>query len=159
IEPDEQGAVYPTQMQSTARRALLQDVELMPPDQDVPSLELPAIDDNHISTGKAGKPVKSVDTVFSEILFPIAGHSICEAPFKHHQAVPLNPRFARDAMPPHARLRVDRLCPADQHLLRIAAAQRAGPAERTMIDQCYRPAGGTHSRACHLRGGARADDH
>ena len=30
IEPDEQGAVDPTQMQSTARRALLQDVELMP---------------------------------------------------------------------------------------------------------------------------------
>src|SRR6266404_9077892 len=30
IEPDEQGAVDPTQMQSTARRALPQDVELMP---------------------------------------------------------------------------------------------------------------------------------
>ena len=30
IEPDEQRAVDPTQMQSTARRALLQDVELMP---------------------------------------------------------------------------------------------------------------------------------
>ncbi len=29
IEPDEQGAVDPTQMQPTARRALLQDVELM----------------------------------------------------------------------------------------------------------------------------------
>src|SRR6266567_5492748 len=34
IEPDEQGAVDPTQMQSTARRALLQDVELMPQYQD-----------------------------------------------------------------------------------------------------------------------------
>src|SRR5262249_4702224 len=31
---DEQGAVDPTQMQSTARRALLQDVELMPQYQD-----------------------------------------------------------------------------------------------------------------------------
>ena len=30
IEPDEQGAVDPTQMQPTAWRALLQDVELMP---------------------------------------------------------------------------------------------------------------------------------
>ena len=30
IEPDEQGAVDPTQMQPTARRALLQDIELMP---------------------------------------------------------------------------------------------------------------------------------
>src|SRR5262245_1521400 len=34
IEPDEQGAVDPTQMQSPARRALLQDVELMPQYQD-----------------------------------------------------------------------------------------------------------------------------
>jgi hypothetical protein len=32
IEPDEQGAIDPTQMQSPARRALLQDVELMPQD-------------------------------------------------------------------------------------------------------------------------------
>ena len=34
IEPDEQGAVDPTQMQSTARRTPLQDVELMPKYQD-----------------------------------------------------------------------------------------------------------------------------
>src|SRR5262249_21249838 len=34
IEPEEQGAVDPTQMQSTARRALLQDIELMPQYQD-----------------------------------------------------------------------------------------------------------------------------
>jgi hypothetical protein len=34
IEPDEQGAVDPTQMQSTAWRALLQHVELMPQYQD-----------------------------------------------------------------------------------------------------------------------------
>src|SRR5262249_41103050 len=34
IEPDEQDAVDPTQMQSTARRSLLQDVELMPQYQD-----------------------------------------------------------------------------------------------------------------------------
>src|SRR5260221_4767178 len=97
-------------------------------DQDVPSLELPAFDDNHISTGEARKPVKGVDTVFGEIPFPIAGHGIREAAFKHHQVVPLNPRFARDAMPAHARLRVDRLRTADQHLLLIAAAECAGPA-------------------------------
>ena len=34
VEPDEQGAVDATQMQSTARRALLQDIELMPQHQD-----------------------------------------------------------------------------------------------------------------------------
>ena len=34
IEPDEQGAVDPSQMKSTTRRALLQDIELVPQDQD-----------------------------------------------------------------------------------------------------------------------------
>jgi hypothetical protein len=34
IEPDEQGAVDPTQVQSTARHAQLQDIELMPQYQD-----------------------------------------------------------------------------------------------------------------------------
>src|SRR5262249_49672209 len=62
-------------------------------------------------------------------------------------------------MPAHTSLRVDHLRTANQHFLRIAAAQGASPAERTMIDQCYRPPCGTHSRACHLRGSARADDH
>src|SRR5262249_8279831 len=63
------------------------------------------------------------------------------------------------AMPAHTSLRVDHLRTANQHFLRIAAAQGASHAERTMIDQCYRPPCGTHSRACHLRGSARADDH
>src|SRR5262245_28286003 len=128
-------------------------------DQDVSSLELPAFDDNRVSTGETGNPVKSVDAVFGEIPFPIAGNSIGEAAFKHHQVAPINPHLARDAMPAHARLRVDRLRTADQYLLRIAAAKGASPAERTVIDQCYRPPCGTHSRACHLRGSARTDDH
>src|SRR6516164_6608896 len=128
-------------------------------DQHVSSLKLHAFDGNHILTGEAGKPVKSVDAVFDEIPFPIAGYGIGEAAFKHHQVAPIDPRLARDAVPAHACLRVDRLSTADQHLLRIAAAESASPAERTVIDQCYRPPCGTHSRACHLRGSARADDH
>src|SRR5215472_5046522 len=128
-------------------------------DQDVSSLELPAVDGNHISTSEAGKPVKSVDAIFGKISFSIVGHSIGEATFKHHQVAPINPSFARDAMPAHTSLRVDRFRTADQHLLRIAAAKGASPAERTVIDQCYRPPCGPHSRACHLRGSARADDH
>src|SRR5260370_10914591 len=128
-------------------------------DQDVSSLKLPAFGDNRISTGKAGNPVKGVDAVFGEIPFQIAGHSIGEAAFKHHQVAPINPRLAGDAMPAHTRLRVDRLRAADQHPLRIAAAEGASTAERTVIDQCYRPPCGTHSRAYRLRGSARADDH
>src|SRR5215472_16355546 len=76
-----------------------------------------------------------------------------------HQVAPIDPRLACDAMPAHTRLRVDRLPTAHQHSLRIAAAQRAGPAEGTVIDQCYRPPYSTHSRACRLRASAGADDH
>jgi len=54
-------------------------------DQDVSSLEPPAFDGNHILAGEAGKPVKSVDAVFGKISFPIVGHRIGEAAFKHHQ--------------------------------------------------------------------------
>src|SRR5262249_59722716 len=82
-------------------------------DQDVSSLKLPAFDGNHILTGEAGKPVKCVDAVFGKISFPIAGHSIGEAAFKHHQVAPINPSFACDAMPEHTSLRVDRLRAAD----------------------------------------------
>src|SRR5215471_16627768 len=46
-----------------------------------------------------------------------------------------------------------------QHSLRIAAAEGAGPAEGTVIDQCYRPPCRTHWRACRLRASAGADDH
>src|SRR5262249_45659907 len=127
--------------------------------QDVSSLELPAFGDNHISTGEAGNRVKSVDAVFGEIFFQIAGDRIGEAAFEHHQLAPIDPRLACDAMSPHTRLRVDRLPTTHQHSLRIAAAEGAGPAEGTVIDQCDGPACRTHSRACRLRASARADDH
>ena len=127
--------------------------------QDVSNLELPAFDDNHIPTCEAGNPVKGVDAIFGEIFFQIAGDCFGEAAFKHHQVVPINPRLACDAMPAHTRLRVDRLRTAHQHSLRIAAAEGASSAKRTVIDQCYRPPRGAHSRTCHLRGSARADDH
>src|SRR6266481_1472728 len=110
-------------------------------------------------TGEAGDPVKSVDAVFGEIFFQIAGDRIGEAAFKHHQVAPIDPRLACDAMRAHTRLRIDRLRTAHQHSLRIAAAEGASPAKGTMIDQCYRPPCRTHSRACRLRASARADDH
>src|SRR5262245_60003339 len=62
-------------------------------------------------------------------------------------------------MPAHTHLRVDRLRAADQHSLRIAAAERTSPAQGTVIYQCDRPPCSTHSRARRLRGSAGADDH
>src|SRR5882724_6974776 len=103
-------------------------------DQDVSSPKLPAFGDNRILTGEAGDPVKSVDAVFGEIFFQIAGDRIGEAAFKHHQVAPIDPRLACDAMRAHTRLRIDRLRTAHQHSLRIAAAERASSAERTVID-------------------------
>jgi len=47
IEPDEQGAVDPTQMQSTAWHALLQDVELMPQYQDFGFQPRPRLEEVH----------------------------------------------------------------------------------------------------------------
>src|SRR5262249_48480627 len=66
---------------------------------------------------------------------------------------------ARNTMAAHAGLRVDRLSPTDQHLLWIAAAHCASPAEGTVINQRDRPPSSTHARACRLCGGAGADDH
>src|SRR5260370_17007315 len=95
--------------------------------------------DNHISTGKAGKPVKGVDAVFGEIFFQIAGDCIGEAAFKHHQVAPIDPRLACDAMPAHTRLRVDRLPTAHKHSLRIPAAEVATPPKRPTTTPSYPP--------------------
>src|SRR6516225_1807148 len=113
-------------------------------DQDVSSLELPAFDDNRVSTGETGNPVKSVDAVFGEISFPIVGNSIREAAFKHHQVAPINTRLARDAMPAHTRLRVDLLRTADQypssHRCREGRKSRRKDGDRPMLQTTLRHA-------------------
>src|SRR5262249_17889630 len=129
-------------------------------DQDVSPLELPvALDYDRIGAGESGAPVKGVNSAFGKFLFPIAGHFIGEAALERDQAAPINLRVARNTMAAHAGLRVDRLSPTDQHLLWIAAAQCASPAEGTVINQRDRPPSSTHARACRLCGGAGADDH
>ena len=54
IELDEQGAVDPTQMQSTARRALLQDIELMPQYQDFGLQPCPRLEEVAQHTNEQG---------------------------------------------------------------------------------------------------------
>src|SRR5262249_25972779 len=98
-------------------------------------------------------------TAVGEIPFPIAGHLIGEAALEPDQAPPINLRFAHETMAAHAPLRVDRLSATDQHLLRIAAAQRTSPTKGTVIDQRHRPARRATSGAGRPRGGAGADDH
>src|SRR5262249_2150636 len=114
---------------------------------------------DRIGPGESGAPVKGVNSAFGKFLFPIAGHFIGEAALERDQAAPINLRVACNTMAAHAGLRVNRLSATDQHLLWIAAAQCASPAEGTVIDQRHRPPSTTHLRACRLCGGAGADDH
>jgi hypothetical protein len=57
----------------------------------------------------------------------------------------------------HPPCKIDRLGPADHHLLGIAAAEDTGPAERTMIDHRDRASRAADTSRRRLRGGARAD--
>src|SRR5262249_47216370 len=67
------------------------------------------------------------------------------------ELAPRNRRLAtRNASAAHASLVVDRLCRADEHLLRIAATQMAGAAERQMVDHRHPPSFCTTSPSCDL---------
>src|SRR5215475_10407832 len=67
-------------------------------------------------------------------------------------------QVASNAAPVHPARPIGCFRPADHHLLGIAAAQRAGSAERAMVDNRHRPACAPVTRGNHLRGGAGADD-
>src|SRR3984893_12968479 len=66
--------------------------------------------------------------------------------------------FANDAASMHPARPIDRLGPTDQHFLGIAAAQRAGSAERAMVDHRHQPARAHNACGRHLRGSTGADD-
>src|SRR5215469_13024577 len=97
-------------------------------------VQLLSRDRDRTGSGEAGKAVKGVDALPGEILFLMLGHPVGEAPLEGHQLAPVDPRLAHDTMAAHARRGVDRLRTADQHLLRIAAAERAGAPERPVVD-------------------------
>src|SRR5580693_487675 len=60
IEPNEQGAVGPTQMQS-AWRALLHDIELMPQYQDFGFQPPPRLEGSRTARGRKGRQLQSCD--------------------------------------------------------------------------------------------------
>ena len=65
---------------------------------------------------------------------------------------------AETAASMHSARPIGRFGSTDQHFLGIAAAQRAGPAERAMVDHRHRPPRAPDARGNHLCGGAGADD-
>jgi len=88
----------------------------------------------------------------------IGWHGIGEGAFERNEFRPADPELAGHAPAAHAPGHVNRLGAADQHLFRIAAAQRTGSAERKVIDDRNRPSRRTRAEAHHLRGRATAND-
>ncbi len=88
----------------------------------------------------------------------LGGDRIGEGPLERHQVGPVDRQRAVDAMSGHAPCRVDRFLAADQHPLGIAATQRTGAAERTVIDDGDGPSSGTDPADRDLRCRATADD-
>ena len=83
--------------------------------------------------------MKSIDALFGKTLFALLRYGIGEGPLERDQFFPVYAEFANDAASMHPAHPIGRFGPADQHFLGIAAAQRASPAERAMVDNRKRP--------------------
>src|SRR5207253_3851590 len=102
--------------------------------------------------------VKGTDALFRVAMFLLLPDGIGEGTLEGDELGPSNPELAGDAPAAHAPGHIDRLCAADQHLFRIAAAQRTGSPEGQVIYDRNRPSRCAHTRARHLCGRAAADD-
>lgn len=107
---------------------------------------------------EAGDAVESVRAELGIAPFLPSRDRIGERPLERDQVRPIDRQSPLDAMPDHARGRIGRLLAAHQHLLRVAAAKRAGSAERAMIDDRDGPPGGADPADGDLGGRAAADD-
>ena len=125
--------------------------------EDVPTDELVAFDLNGVRAGEACRTMKGIDAENGVMLFLFGRYAIGEASLERHQGRPVDLQVAVDAMRSHAPGCVERLLAANQHLLGVAPAQRAGAAERPVIDDRDAPAALAHSGDHHLSGGARTD--
>lgn len=107
---------------------------------------------------EAGDAVESVRAELGIAPFLPSRDRIGERPLERDQVRPIDRQSPLDAMPDHARGRIGRLLAAHQHLLRVAAAKRAGSAEWAMIDDRDGPPGGADPADGDLGGRAAADD-
>src|SRR5262245_38699589 len=102
--------------------------------------------------------MKGIDALFGKALLALLWYGIGEGPLEGDQFFPVDAQITSNAVPVHPARPIGGLGPADQHLLGIAAAQRAGSAERAMVDNRHRRARAPDARGNHLRGGAGTDD-
>jgi hypothetical protein len=128
-------------------------------DQDMLRFERFAFDIQRGATGEPGAPVVRVDALAGEELLALLRHGIGKTAFEGHQIGPVDADVPGDALAGHAPGMVRSRCAADQHLLGIAAAQRAGAAEEAEVDHGHAPAGGARARCGDHRCRAGADDY
>src|SRR6266478_6294863 len=94
-------------------------------EQNVTRLEFLPFDRDSIGSREARQPMKGVDTFLRITLLLLVRNRIGEAALERHEFAPIDARRTLDAMPAQSTRRVDRLGATDQHLFRVAAAQRA----------------------------------
>src|SRR5262249_48222910 len=98
--------------------------------------------------------------ILREALLQLRRFRFGEAALELDELAPRNRWLAaRNASAAHASLVVDRLRRADEHLLRIAATQMAGAAERQMIDHRHPPSFRTTSPSRDLSRRSSSDRH
>src|SRR5579883_3122298 len=125
---------------------------------DVTTFEHAAFDYERVRASKAGKPMKGINALFGKTLLALFRYGTGDGPLEGDQLFPVDAQFAKDSAPMHPSRLIDCFGPADQHFLRIAAAQRASSAKGTMVNYRQRLARAADARGNHLRGGAGADD-
>src|SRR5579883_2975219 len=69
--------------------------------------------------------MKGINALFGKTLLALFRYWTGEGPLEGDQLFPVDARFAKDSAPMHPSRPIDCFGPADQHFLRIAAAQRA----------------------------------
>jgi hypothetical protein len=116
------------------------------------------LDGNGLRTGEACHAMESIDALLGETFLALSRHGISKAPLERDQIFPIDAQFSLDAAPTHPAGDIDRLRATDQHFLGIAAAQRASPTERTVIDDRDRLPRLADASRRHLRGGTGADN-
>src|SRR6266849_2249868 len=109
-------------------------------DHVVPRLENLAIHRQPLRTHEPRGPMIGRDPSFLERLLPIGRHGIRERTFELHQFGPGDVCVATESPALHSALPIRELRGADEHLLRVAAAQRARPAVGELIHNSDAPA-------------------
>lgn len=128
-------------------------------DEEMASFQSFAFDSYRARVGEPRPPAEGFDSLVRVHLLVFARDGIGEAALERDQFRPINVQLSGDAVRAHAECEVDDFGTGNEHLFRVAPAQRTSATERSEVDHSHAPAGGAHAhRRCH-RSGSRSDDH